>query len=416
MVDILRHQLNSGLHLIAEPVAGAQSLAMSMLMPAGVCAEPSDRQGVVAVLAEMLTRGAGDRDAKAHCEALDQLGVQRSTDVYVHHLQLSATMLGQQLAGALPLLIDMIRRPRLESASLEPCRTLALQSIASLDDEPQDRTFIHLRRQHVPEPFGRSTLGQREHVEAVTIDDVRQHWRRHFVPRPAVLAFAGQFDWPQLKDLVEQQLGDWTGHVALPSPTAQSPRGYLHDSADSTQVHIGLAYDAVAEPHPDSVLQRVANSVLTGGMSARLFTEIRERHGLCYAVYSQYASDRDRGVMLAYAGTTTPRAQQTLDLLIAELHRLAEGVTASEFDRAVVGMKSSLVMQGESTSARATAIAVDQTVLGEPRTLAERAAEIDAVDLDRLNGFLREHRPGPMTIVTIGPTALKLESTETALT
>jgi len=416
MVEILRHQLNNGLHLIAEPVAGAASLAMSMLVPAGVCSEPADRQGVVAVLAEMLTRGAGDLDAKAHCETLDQLGVQRNTDVYVHHLQLSATMLGRQLPAALPLLLDMIRRPRLDKSSLEPCRTLALQTIASLDDEPQDRTFIHLRRQHVPEPFGRSTLGQREHVAALTLDDIRQHWQQHFVPQPAVLAFAGKFDWPKLKDLVEQQLGDWTGAVDHPEVSAPPPRGYLHDAADSTQVHIGLAYDAVPEPHPDSVVQRVANAVLSGGMSARLFTEIREKHGLCYAVYSQYAGDRDRGVMLAYAGTTTPRAQQTLDLLIAELQRLADGVDAEEFARAVVGMKASLVMQGESTAARATAIAVDQAVLGEPRTLDDRETEIDGVDSDRLNTFLQAHRPGPMTVVTIGPKALKLESTETALT
>ena len=172
------------------------------------------------------------------------------------------------------------------------------------------------------------------------------------------------------------------------------------------QVHTGLAYDAVPEPDDRSMLQRAAAAVLSGGMSGRLFTQVRERHGLCYAVYASYGSNKHLGAMLSYAGTTAPRAQQTLDILTAELHRLSEGIEADEFERAIVGMKSALVMQGESTGARANAIAVDQYIYGRPRTLDERIAQVDAVTFEQLNAFVRDNPPGAMSIVTVGPEPL----------
>jgi predicted Zn-dependent peptidase len=159
------------------------------------------------------------------------------------------------------------------------------------------------------------------------------------------------------------------------------------------------------------MLQRAAVAVLSGGMSGRLFTEVREKRGLCYAVFSRYAADQHRGMVLAYAGTTTARAQETLDVLVGELRRLSDGVRRDEFDRAVVGMKSHLIMQGESTPARSGALAADQAVRGRPRSLDELAKEVDALDFDQLNRFVATHRPGEMTTVTIGPAALKLPGT-----
>ena len=141
-------------------------------------------------------------------------------------------------------------------------------------------------------------------------------------------------------------------------------------------------------------------------MSGRLFTEVREKRGLCYAVYAAYASHKRIGAMLAYAGTTAARAQETLDVLEGELRKLSLGVDESEFRRAIVGMKSRLVMQGESTGARAGAIAGDQVVLGRPRTLEELTERVDHVTFERLNEYLKNHPPGAMTTVTIGPSPL----------
>ncbi len=407
MSVIHQYKLSSGLILLAEPVATARSLAMSLQIPAGFAQEPDNQQGVSAIVEEMLFRGAGALGAKEHSDALDRLGVLRDTHVASVHTGLTARMLTDKVTDALPLLFDMIVRPRLDASVLEPSRDLAIQALDALEDEPQEKVFEHLRRRHWPQPFGRSPLGVREHLKALTHDDVHAFHREHFVPTGSVIGFAGQFDWTQLKDQVEQLLGDWQGQTQTPATCGQPPRGRMHDKVKSTQVHIGLAYDALPEPDDQSLLQKAGIAVLSGGMSGRLFTQVREKRGLCYSVFASYVGHKDRGAVLSYAGTTVPRAKETLEVLVDELCKVSQGVKQDEFDRAIVGMKSRLVMQGESTGARASAIAADQYMRGRPRTLAEWAQRVDDITLDGLNQFLRDHPPGDMTIVTIGPEELE---------
>jgi len=400
--------LSNGLTVLAEPVPGAKSLAMRLLMPGGAKHEPAQQQGVSGVLAEMMLRGAGGLSAREHSDALDRLGVQRSTDNGTHHTHLGATMVGENLHDALPLLLDTALRPNLDEAALEPSRDLAIQSLDGLEDEPQQRAMIELRRQHHPDPLGRSGYGVREHLETLNIEQVRRFAERSFVPPGSILAFAGAFDFDRLLEQVQSLTAQWTGE-APPEPTlTDAPRGYAHHHADSSQVHIALACDALPEPDEQSIVQAAAIAVLSGGMSGRLFTEVREKRGLCYAVQASYNGQRDRGTVSAYAGTTTPRAQQTLDVLLAELRRLKDGVDESEFERAIVGMKSRLVMQGESTGARAAAIASDLYHVGRPRTLDELAARVDAITLEGLCAFVAEHPLDGFTLVTLGAEKLRL--------
>lgn len=405
--DIRTFTLPGGLTLLAEPIEGVQSLGMTLLLPAGTIHEPADRQGAAGVLAELICRGAGGRSAREHSDALDRLGVHRSANAGGRHIQLSATMIGDKLDAALPLLLDMVTRPNLEDKAFAPSRELALQSLAALEDEPQQRAMVNLTRRHFPTPFDRVPTGVREHLEALTADDIRGMWKRCFVPGGAVLAFAGQLDPDELHQRVEQHLADWSGEVDEPVPSGDAERGYQHETSDTAQTHLALAYETVPESDPRSTLQRAATAVLSGGMSGRLFTEVREKRGLCYAVFSRYAGRRDSGTVMTYAGTTPARAQETLDVVTHELRRLGDGIDKDEFQRARVGMKSRLVMQGESTSARAASLASDSYNLGRARSLQEMADEVDAVTLDDLIAFAREHRPEEMTVCSIGPDALQ---------
>lgn len=406
MEQIYRERLANGLWLLGERIASAKSLAMTLMTPAGLVQESGDQLGVAGMLAEMICRGAGGLSAREHSDALDQLGVQRGTSTESRHLRLGATMIGEKRREALPLLLDMVTRPNLAKESLEPTRALANQALDALVDEPQQRVMLELKRRHFPAPLNRSPLGRREDIEAATLKQVRDFWKRSCVPGGSILAFAGDFEWDELRAQINELLGDWQGNITEPEPDDEAMGGYEHLDAQTSQVHIGLAYDAVPEPDNQSILQRVGAAVLSGGMSGRLFTEVREKRGLCYAVYASYSGQRDLGVMMGYAGTTAPRAQETLDVMAGELERLSDGVEEHEFNRAKVGMKSRLVMQGESTSSRAAAIAHDQYVLGRPRSLSELEARVDAVTLDKLNAYLGEHRPGAMTVTTIGPNPL----------
>lgn len=406
MSEIHVHTYSNGLILLAEPMIGVQSLAMSMMLPAGCASEPADQLGVSSVLSEMLFRGAGELDSRQHSDALDLLGIHRTTEIQTHHMRLGATMLADRLKPAAALLLDTILRPTLPAEEFEPCQDLAVQAIDGLEDEPQQKVMIELKSRHLPDPFGRSNLGQKVHLQSLNIDKVRYFWQNRFVPTGSILSFAGKLEWEPLRDLIGKLTEKWSGKAPEAVELAPPVRGSLHIHQPSAQQHIGLAYDAVPETHPESMTQRIASGILAGGMSGRLFTEVREKRGLCYAVYAAYAAGRDRGMMIAYSGTTNERAAQTLEVLIHELRKLADGVAPDEFERALIGLKSRLVMQGESTSARAGAIGTDQYIFGHPRGLQELEAEIDSVDISRLNRFLRENPPGPFTLLTVGPEPL----------
>jgi predicted Zn-dependent peptidase len=183
---------------------------------------------------------------------------------------------------------------------------------------------------------------------------------------------------------------------------------YKHIPNEGAQVHIGLITPTVRPTDKDYYNARLAVSVLSGGMSARLFTEVREKRGLCYAVGAQYHSLKEMAGIACYAGTTPDKAQETFDVIVGEFNRLADGISEEEMQRAKVGLKSSLIMQSESSSSRAGSIATDFYMLGRVRSLDEIKREIDKTSVDSVLDFLRRDKFAEFTVVTIGPREIKI--------
>ncbi len=409
MTSITLSRLSNGMPVAIESNPGVRSAALTWMLPAGAATDPEDRLGISALWAELLLRGAGELDSRAQADAFDRVGASRSTRVSSRFLSVSATVIGTRFAEALPLVVDMVRRPTFDPASIEPSRELCLQAIEALKDDPAERAVLGARSRHLAPPFNRSTLGEAEGIRLASRDEIAEGWRRLAVPGGAILAIAGAVDAGAVVTQLESLLGDWTGAGVEPAPAAEPARGYAHETDKTNQVQIILAHDAPAEPHPDSMLERLAVSVLSGGMSSRLFTEVREKRGLCYSVHARYSAERDFGVVFADVGTQPERAQESLDVLVAELRRIStpEGrVTPEEFHRAVVGMKSRLIFSGESTGGRAAALAGDVHRLGRPRSLDEIAGLIDGITLERLNAYLAGRAVGRATVQTIGPAPL----------
>ncbi|MFN0131876.1 MAG: M16 family metallopeptidase [Phycisphaerales bacterium] len=410
MERIVTRTLSCGMPLIVEAMPGVRSVGLTWLLPAGTATQPADREGLTAMLLEMLHRGAGGLDSRAQADALDRVGASRSADAGAYHVRVSATMLGDRLAEALPLIVDMVRRPRFDEDSIEPARDLAMQSLESLADNPQERASIAARARHLPPPLNRSTLGTESGITSTTRHEIVAAWRDRAQARGSILALAGAVDPDTAAAQLDSLLAGWSGEVADASPAAAPSRGYAHESDQSNQVQIIVMHDAPAEPHADSILEKVAISVLSGGMSGRLFTEVREKRGLCYSVSAGYSAAKTFGSVVAYVGTGPDRAQESLDVLLAELQRLnspAGAVTPEEFQRTMVGMKSRVVFAGESTPARAGSLAYDWHRLGRPRSLAEIASQLDAVTLEALNAYLARRRLGRLTIQTLGPNTLQ---------
>lgn len=410
MMRITTTTLSCGTPLVVETIPGVRSAGLTWLLPAGCAADPAEFEGISTMWAELICRGAGARDSRAHADALDRLGAGRSTDVGTFYLRVGVTTLGDRLLETLPLVVDMVRRPRMEAGAVEPARDLALQAIESLKDDPQQRAMLAARARHHPVPLNRSGLGTPEGLRAVTGEALVSGWARAAVPGRSILAAAGAVDPAALAGLLDDQLRGWAGSIAEPAIGPAAARGYGHEADESNQVQVVVVHDAPPEPAEDSLLEKIVVSVLSGGMSGRLFTEVREKRGLCYSVSAGYRGDRDYGAVSAYVGTTPERAQESLDVLTAELVRLhtADGrITPDEFRRAVVGMKSRLIFSGESTAARAAALAADMHKFRRPRSLDELAQKVDAVTLDQVNAYLARRRMGTLTIQTVGPAELR---------
>ena len=260
-------------------------------------------------------------------------------------------MLADNLPKALAIYADVLRRPHLPEDQLEAGRLAMLQELRAVEDEPAQKVMMELRRRHYGEPWGRSAQGRQEALETTTIDDVRGYFRRRYRPNGTILGVAGRIEFERLKDLVGELLGDWSpgDDGALDETTSRAH--YRHVPYDSHQTQIGIAYSSVPYRHPDYFQAFGAVGVLSGGMSARLFTEVRERRGLCYSVYATLHTFLHRGAVFCYAGTSAERAQETLDVTLAELTRLARGIEESELDRLKARIKSALIMQQESSSA-----------------------------------------------------------------
>jgi predicted Zn-dependent peptidase len=403
-----QHTFPNGLTLLVERMPGVQSGAMTFLLDAGASTDPVDRSGSATVLSDLVLRGAGARDNRALTAHLDSLGLQRSSSVGVHHTRFGSAALAERVLDALPTYADIVRRPHMPADGFEAARDLSLQSLEGIEDEPKQKLMIKLREWHFPSPFGRNTMGEKDQLEKLTLDASKTDWERRYRAKNSILALAGNVDFDKAKAMVGEAFADWQTGEPIEIPQTPPPGNYRYEPQQSEQTHIGLAYPSIPETHADYYTLRLACEVLSGGMSGRLFTEIREKRALVYNVWAGYSSLKGIGSIFGYAGTSNDRAQATLDTFIAELYRLQEGVTAAELQRAKTGLKASTIMQGESTSARAGAIAHDFFMRGRIRTLGEVKDAIDAVSLEQVNAYLKRTPPGPFTIVIVGPKELKL--------
>jgi predicted Zn-dependent peptidase len=406
--DIQTHQFANGLVLVAEPMQSLESAAFTVLVPAGAVYDPPDRGGLGTLVCEMSLRGAGSRDSRRFIEDLENLGVQRGESVSTMHTSFSGATLAKNLPAALTIYADLLRSAQLPADQLDAGRLVAIQELRAIEDEPGHKVMLELRRRHYPDPLGRPSEGELQSLEAITIDDVRRQYARLYRSNGVILGVAGRIDWKRLVDLVGGLLGDWQ---PLDRPDVKTgPLGAKidHVAHEGNQTHVGIAYDSVPYRHPDYFQASGAVGVLSGGMSSRLFTEVREKRGLCYTVYASYHTLRDRASVLCYAGTTAERAQETLDVTLGELKRLAAGIEPNELSRLKARVKSSLVMQQESSSSRSSSIARDWYHLGRVRTLDEIGQLVDALTCDSINNYLSAHPPSDFTIVTLGPRQLAI--------
>jgi predicted Zn-dependent peptidase len=405
---IFTHTFENGLVLLAEPMEWLESAALALLVPAGCQRDPLDRLGLANFTSEMMQRGCGARSSRQFVEDLDNLGVSRSSSVSNSHISFGGAMPAETLDETLAIHADLVRHPHLPADQVEDARMVCVQELRGLEDDLAQQALAELRRRRYPEPYGRLSYGTLAGVDQISLDDVRGHFESYFQPRGCILAVAGRIEWERLRDHVGQLFDDWRPRELPPIEEVPAAGGFAQIEHDSHQTHIGVAFPAVPYGHPDYYQARGAVGVLSDGMSSRLFTEIRENRGLCYTVYATCHSLKDRGSVFSYAGTTTERAQETLDVLLHELTRLRDGIGQDELDRLKSKIKAALIMQQESSPSRSGSIAGDWYYLGRVQTLEEISRIIDGLTPASINAYLEANPPQDFTIVTVGKKKLEL--------
>lgn len=410
MQKIHTHELTNGLVLIAEEMDWLESAAFALLVPAGAAQESASQAGLAHLTCEMIERGAGQRDSRQIIADLENLGADCSSNCSGTHTSFGGAMPAESLHAALSIYADVVQRPHLPEDQLEDARLGCLQEVRALEDDLAQKLLMELRQRFYADPHGRSAVGSVEGLNGLAHGDVRRFYEGLYRPQGAILSVAGKIDWPRLKDHVQATFRDWQPAARPALVEKPPPRGYHHLVADSSQTHIGVAYDGLAYADEDYFQLRGAVGVLSDGMSSRLFSEVREKRGLVYTVFAMCHTLRDRGGVFAYAGTTAERAQETLDVLTAELRKLPQGITEEELGRLKGRIKRALILQQESSPSRSGSMAFDWYYLGRVRPMSELSQIIDNLTIESINGWLADNPPGEFSIVTLGREQLQIDN------
>ncbi len=399
------YTLENGLVTLCATSNRSAGVTIEIFIPSGALTEPIP--GCSSVLEEWLWRGAGALDSRGLEDALDDLGVQRESEVSVDGLLLSFACLPEDLAATLGIAADLVLRPHLETSDFKPVLAQAMAALEGLQDAPDSLLFTALSETYFVSPHGRSPFGTIKGLAKLTSRSVKADFKRRCTPHGSLIAASGQLEGDQFAALIEESFGAWRGEI-IPEPAVQTRAGFQqHIQFDSAQTQIGLIYPVPALDAPGYYESRIMLEVLSGSQSNRLFEAVREQRGLAYSVSASTGYGRGYGTLEVYAATAPARASETLEVLREELTRLAAGITNDEFNRAQIGILTSLALFEEAPSARAAAMIRDTRLLGRVRPLEEIRAAIQAVTLETVNAWLHDYsleRPG---VVTLGSAALE---------
>lgn len=402
-------RFENGLILLFEEMNWSNSFAIEVCVPAGSAWDPSDRRGIAALTCEMTNRGAGEYNNRQFLETLEYLGVDTSERASRESSIFRATGLVDNWERALELLALQIREPLLSEEEFDECRQIQLQEVMAIEDEPRVKSGQALNSILLPTPWGLPVNGTVESIKELTAEDAHYFHHQFYRPNGTIIALAGRIDWERAKKKVRELFGDWKPVEVELYEVKESNASTLHLESDVSQTHIRLGYLDVPFGSPDYWRASSGIDVLSGGMSSRLFTEVREKRGLCYSVHASYFTIGPYGGVACYCGTTAEKAQQSLEVIVQEFDKLREKpLTDSELERMKIRVKSAIVMQRESTLKRVAAMIGDWQYLKKVRSLEETLAIYDAITKEEIESFFAERPQQKFRLATVGPKPLEL--------
>jgi predicted Zn-dependent peptidase len=359
----------------------------------------------------MAFKGTERRNAREIAEEIEAVGGYLNAYTGREQTAFHARILKADAPLAIDLLADILTHPTFEQSELERERQVVLQELGQAKDTPDDIIFDHLQTASYPDqPMGWPILGLEETVSNFSREDLRTYMAAHYRAGDMTLIASGAVDHATVLRLAEQNFATLPAGLGEPPLPASYVGGEIRDESDLEQAHLAFAFQGVTSTGPDYYPAQVYAMALGGGVSSRLFQEIREKRGLCYSIYAFSSSSKDTGTFGIYAGTSEADAGQIAPVIAGEMADLAESVTEAEIARAKAQMKSSMLMGLERPGSRAEMIASHMFTFGHVLSPLEMTALVDGVtasDVRRVGAQLM-NSANP-TIAAVGPVK-KLES------
>ncbi len=377
-VEVTR--LPSGLTVVTDAMPHLESASLGVWVGSGSRDERSDEHGISHLLEHMAFKGTTRRTARQIAEEVEAVGGDLNAATSHETTAYYARVLKTDVALALDVLSDILSDPAFDPEELQREQNVIVQEIGAAEDTPDDLVFDKLQETAFPnQPVGRSILGTRETVRSFDRRKLAAYLTRNYRAPDMVVVAAGAIDHDAVVAEVERRFAGFNGPPApLPEP-ARFVGGAHIEARELEQVHVALAMQGLPQRDANLFSQQIFTSVLGGGMSSRLFQEVREIRGLCYSIYAFHAPYSDTGMFGLYAGTDAADVPELMRVVVGEITNATETITEAEIARAKAQMKAGLLMALESSSARTEQLARQMFAWGRPIPLDELVARIEAV-------------------------------------
>ena len=366
--------------VLTDNMPHLESASLGVWVKAGARSERKTEHGISHLLEHMAFKGTARRTALQIAEEIESVGGDLNAATSVEYTCYTARVLGQDLPLAVDILADILTQPSLTEEELAREKGVILQEIGQAHDTPDDVIFDWLQEQAYPDqPIGRTILGEAARVQGFDRGDLAGFVNEHYGPDQMILSAAGAVDHDALVKQAEALFGDMVPRSALSADPARFHGGETRHTRDLEQAHLALAFEAPGYRDPEFYAAQIYSVALGGGMSSRLFQEIREKRGLCYTIFAQNGAYADTGMTTIYAGTSGAEMPELITLTVDEMKRSAEDMSSAEIERARAQMKAGLLMGLESPSSRAERSARMVQIWGEVPDIERTVAKIDAV-------------------------------------
>jgi predicted Zn-dependent peptidase len=403
---VRRSELANGLRIVSEHMPGVPSVTVGIWVESGSRFEPRPLGGISHFLEHLLFKGTARRSAAQIAEEIDAVGGVLNAFTGKEYTCYYARVLAEHAAIATDLLADLFLRSRLDAEEIERERSVILQEISQSEDTPDDYIHDLFNLRYWPEhPLSFPVCGTSATVQALARQDFVDFLAARYRPNRLIIAAAGDITHETLEAWAQRDFGDLSGTaVTLDGPGPQPAHGVFTVEKPLEQIHLCVGIPGVAQDAEERYAAYLLNTALGGGMSSRLFQEIREKRGRAYSVYSFLSSFRDAGYLGIYVGTADEWAEDVIGLIASELRTVArEGLRADELGRVKNQLKGNMLLGLETSDSRMSRVAKNEVYFQRDFPLAEVAARIDATDNDAIVALAeRLVRPEAMAVALLG--------------